>query len=84
MTGRQILNRNSYVIVSGLVVVVAASFVARSDSLLAWVAWIIVAAALYAGYRLLRPGKGSRMTKTELEHLVGSGTPVMLELFSNY
>ena len=84
MTGRQIFNRNSYVILSGLAIVIAASFVARAPSLGSWLAWIIVVLAFYAGYLMLRPGKGSQVSQSELERLVGGGTPVMLQLFSNY
>ena len=84
MTSRQILNRNSYVAVGGLVVVIAASFVARDPNLFSWLAWIIVVLALYGGFLLLRPGRGSQMTLTELQALLGAGTPVVLHLYSNY
>ena len=64
--------------------IVAASFVARFGSLATWVAWIAVVLALYIGYLRLRPGSGSGMSAEEVEALVGSGTPVLLHLYSNY
>jgi hypothetical protein len=84
MTTRQILGRNSYVLASGLVLMVAAYFVARLGSWQAWLAWIVAVALLYAGFLLLRPGAGTKLGEPELEQLIGSGRPVMLELFSNY
>jgi F0F1-type ATP synthase assembly protein I len=84
MTARQILNRNSYVLAAALVLIVAAYFVARSGSLGTWVAWIAVVLALYVGYLRLRPGRGTAITSEEIERLVGSGTPVLLHLYSNY
>jgi membrane protein implicated in regulation of membrane protease activity len=84
MTTRQILGRNSYVLASGLVLMVAAYFVARLGSWQVWLAWIAAVALLYAGFLLLRPGAGTKLGEPELEQLIGSGRPVMLELFSNY
>ena len=84
MTSRQIINRNSYVVAAGLVLIVAAYFVARFGSLGTWVAWIAVVLALYIGYLRLRPGKGTAMSAEQVEQLVGSGTPVLLHLYSNY
>ncbi|HLQ35607.1 MAG TPA: hypothetical protein VK457_23210 [Chloroflexota bacterium] len=83
MSTRQVLNRNSYVVAAGLVLMVAAYFVARIGGW-AWLAWIVAVALLYAGFLALRPGAGSKLSDTEIELLVGSGKPVLLELFSNY
>ena len=83
MSTRQVLNRNSYVVAAGLVLMVAAYFVARIGGC-AWLAWIVAVALLYAGFLALRPGAGSKLSDTEIELLVGSGKPVLLELFSNY
>ena len=69
---------------AGLVLIVAAYFVARFGSLATWVAWIAVVLALYLGYLRLRPGAGTALGSEEIEHLVGSGTPVLLHLYSNY
>ncbi|MBV9120465.1 MAG: hypothetical protein JOZ39_07130 [Chloroflexi bacterium] len=84
MTGRQIVNRNSYVVVAGLALLVAAYFVAISGSLASWLVWIVAVVALYFGWRALKPGKGTAMSETQLERLVGAGQPVLLELYSNY
>jgi hypothetical protein len=84
MTGRQILNRNSYILAAGLVLIVAAYFVARFGSLGTWVAWIAVVLALYVGYLRLRPGTGTSLGPEEVEQLIGSGTPVLLHLYSNF
>lgn len=64
--------------------IVAAYFVARFGSLGTWVAWIAVVLALYIGYLRLRPGSGTGITADEVEQLVGSGTPVLLHLYSNF
>ncbi len=84
MTTRQLLNRNSYVLLSAAALMVAGYIVARLENWIAWVAWIVAAVALYAGWLLMRTGRGSRLSDTELELLVGAGKPVMLQLFSNY
>ena len=84
MNGRQIINQNSYIVVAGLVLMVAAVFVAEFGSLAIWIVWILAVLALYLGFRALRPGPGSHLTETELEKLVGSGTSVVLLLYSNY
>jgi uncharacterized membrane protein len=84
VNGRQVINQNSYIIVAGLVLMVAAAFVAQFGSLAIWLVWILAVIALYLGFRALRPGPGSALTQTELEKLVGSGTPVVLLLYSNY
>lgn len=84
MSTRQLVNRNSYVVVAGLVLIAAAYFVGRADSLGAWLAWIVAALLLYAGFYALRPGRGTPLTDAEVEQLVGSGMPVLLQLFSNY
>jgi hypothetical protein len=84
MTSRQIINRNSYVAAAGLVLIVAAYFVARFGSLATWVAWIGVVLALYIGFLRLRPGKGSSLTAEQVEQLLGSGTPILLHLYSNF
>jgi len=84
MTGKQILNRNSYIVIGGIVLLIAAYFVAQSGSLLSWLAWIAIVAALATGLWLLRPGKGTPMSEAELEKAISSGVPLMLQLFSNY
>ena len=84
MSTRHILARNSYVLASGLVLMVAAYFVARLGTWEAWLAWIVAVGALYAGFLTLRPGAGSKLGEAELEQLIGSGRPVLLMVFSNY
>jgi hypothetical protein len=84
MSTRQILARNSYVLASALVLMVAAYFVARFGTWAVWLAWIVAVALLYVGFLLLRPGAGTKLSDAELEQLIGSGRPVLLELFSNY
>ena len=84
MTVRQLVNRNSYVVASVLVLLVAAYFVGRVDNLAGWLIWILAAVLLYAGFFALRPGRGSQLSDAELERLVGSGTALFLQLFSNY
>ncbi|HLY67489.1 MAG TPA: thioredoxin family protein [Chloroflexota bacterium] len=84
MTGRQIVNRNSYVLMAGLVLIVAAYFVAQLGSLGTWLAWIVVVLLLYVGFLRLRPGRGTAIDVDQLEQVVGGGTPVLLELYSNY
>jgi uncharacterized membrane protein len=84
VNGRQVINQNSYIVVSGLVLLVAAYFVAQFGSLATWLVWIAAVLALYLGFRVLRPGRGSQVKEAELEKLVGSGMPVVLLLFSNY
>jgi hypothetical protein len=84
MSTRQILGRNSYILASALVLMLAAYFVARLGSWEAWLAWIVAVVLLYAGFLALRPGAGTKLGEPELEQLIGSGRPVVLELFSNY
>jgi hypothetical protein len=84
MSTRQLLNRNSYVLAAGIVLMLAGYFVARVETWEAWLAWILAVALLYAGFLLLRPGAGSRMSEAEVEKAVGGGRPVMLELYSNF
>ena len=84
MSTRQILARNSYVLASGLVLMLAAYFVARLGTWEAWLVWILVVVVLYAAFLLLRPGAGTKLGEPELEQLIGSGRPVMMELYSNY
>lgn len=84
MTTRQILRRNSYVLASGLVLMLAAYFVARIGSWEAWLTWIVAVVLLYLGFLALRPGAGTKLGELELEQLIGSGRPVVIELFSNY
>ena len=69
---------------SGLVLMVAAYFVARLETWGAWLAWILAVALLFAAFLALRPGAGSKLSDTEIELLVGGGKPVLLVLFSNY
>jgi ABC-type multidrug transport system permease subunit len=84
MTTRQLLNRNSYVLASAVVLMLAAYFVARVGNWEAWIAWIVAVLLLYTGFLALRPGAGSKMSEAELEQLVGAGKPILLELYSNY
>lgn len=85
MSSRQLLNRNSYVVIAALVLVAAALFVSGSDdSLTAWIAWLLVAVLLIAGLFGLRIGRGTRLSVQEAEHAVGDGVPVVLALYSNY
>ena len=84
MTTRQILARNSYVLASGLVLMLAAYFVARLGTWEAWLVWILAVALLYAGFLALRPGAGTKLGEPALEQLIGGGRPVLVELFSNY
>ena len=84
MSTRQILGRNSYVLASALALMLAAYFVARLGNWEAWLAWIVAVALLYVGFVALRPGAGTKLGEPELEQLIGSGRPVVLELFSNY
>jgi uncharacterized membrane protein YgdD (TMEM256/DUF423 family) len=84
MTTRQLLNRNSYVLVAAAALMVAGYIVAQLGTWTAWLAWILAIGALFAGFLLLRTGRGSKLSDAELELLVGSGKPVMLQLFSNY
>ena len=84
MSTRQLLNRNSYVLIAAAALMVAGYIVARLENWIAWLAWILAAFALYAGWLLMRIGRGSKLGEAELELLVGAGKPVVLELFSNY
>jgi hypothetical protein len=84
MTTRQLLNRNSYVLVSAAALMVAGYFVARLGTWTAWLAWIIAIGALFGGFLLLRTGRGTKLSDAELELLIGAGKPVMVQLFSNY
>jgi ABC-type multidrug transport system permease subunit len=85
VTTRQLLNRNSYVLLSAVVLMVAAYFVARLQTWTAWLAWIVAVALLYTGFLLLRIGSGTRLGEEEIDKLVGNGkVPVVLQLFSNY
>ena len=84
MSTRQILARNSYVLAAGLALMLAAWFVARIGSWEAWLAWIVAVGLLYGGFLALRPGAGTKLAEPEIEQLMGSGRPVVLDLFSNY
>jgi hypothetical protein len=84
MTTRQLLNRNSYVLAAGLVLMLAAAFVARLETWAAWLAWILAVVLLWAAWLSLRPGRGTLLSDAEIEQLVGSGKPVLLVLYSNY
>lgn len=84
MSTRQLLNRNSYVLISAAALMVAGYIVARLGTWTAWLAWILAVAALYGGFLMLRTGRGTRLSDTELELLIGAGKPVMVQLFSNY
>ena len=84
MSTRQVLNRNSYVLAAGLALMLAGYFVARTGAWVAWLAWIVAVALVYAGFMALRPGAGTKLNDSELDQLIGSGRPVVLELFSNF
>jgi len=84
LSARQILNQNSYVLIAALVLMVIGYFVATFGNVTSWIGWLLAALLLLAIHLVLRPGKGSLLSPAELEQLVGSGSPVVLELYSSY
>ena len=79
----RLANRNSYVVVAGLVLMIGAFFASVGRSIFGWIAWLACGGVLVAGFFLLRPG-GAKTTEGELEGAIGAGRPVLLELYSNY
>jgi hypothetical protein len=81
---RELLNQHSFVVL-GALGLATAWFVLRR--LGRWVKRLVVLALLAAlaiGWTILRPGGGDIVAVAEVDAAVATGTPVVLQFFSNY
>ena len=79
------LNQNSFIFAGLTVLVLVAGFLLRDGvrpaDLLALTA---LAGGIFAAWLALRPGPSTVSNSSDIQKLVGSGTPVLLELQSPY
>jgi hypothetical protein len=81
----QLLNQYSYLVVAMLVLAgTAAAALHWLNPQGSLIVVVLTAVALLAVYRLLRHDQQEVPTAADLETVLGAGTPVLLELYSNY
>ena len=79
------LNQNSFILAGLTVIALVAAFLLRDGVRLAdFLALAGLAGGLFVAWLALRPGPSTVSNSSELQRLVGSGTPVLLELQSPY
>ena len=81
----KIINQNSFVIFGGILLIALGYFLFRNGFKIPQAAIFFVALAVLAmAWLALRPKQSPVTTATEVEQIIGSGTPVLLEFQSPF
>jgi protein-S-isoprenylcysteine O-methyltransferase Ste14 len=85
MTIFQFFNQHSFLLISAIVLGVAAIALFRRHARRAWLIWFGVLIVVIAGWFALRTGEGMRFNSAEdYEAALRTGRPTLVEFYSDY
>jgi len=85
MTLFQVLNQNSFVIISGLGLIIAALMLLARKARRGWLIWGALALASVIGWAALRTTDGLQLNSAaDYEAALRAGRPTLIEFYSNY
>lgn len=85
MTLLQFFNQHSYLLISAIVLGVAAIALFRRRARRAWLIWLGLLAVAMAGWFALRTGEGTPFNSVEdYEAALRTGQPTLVEFYSDY
>ena len=85
MTLTQIFNQNSFVVICGFTLAVAAVVLLLRTARRAWLVWGLCVVATLIGWYALRTTDGLQLnTVAEYEAALRAGRPTLIEFYSNY
>jgi hypothetical protein len=85
MTIFQFFNQHSYVLISAIVLGVAAIVLFRRRARHAWLIWLGLLAIAIGGWFVLRTGEGTAFNSAEdYEAALRTGQPTLVEFYSDY
>jgi ABC-type uncharacterized transport system permease subunit len=85
MTIFQFFNQHSYLLISAIVLSIAAIALVRRHARRAWLIWLSLVAVALAGWLVLRTGQGATFNSVgDYEAALRSGQPTLVEFYSDY
>lgn len=85
MTLFQVFNQNSFVIISGLGLIIAALILLARKARRGWLIWGALALAAVIGWAALRTTDGTQLNSAaDYEAALRAGRPTLIEFYSNY
>ena len=85
MTVLQFFNQHSYLLISAVVLGIAAIALFRRRARRAWVIWLGVLALAIVGWFALRTGEGAAFNSVDdYEAALRTGQPTLVEFYSDY
>jgi hypothetical protein len=85
MSWLQSVNQNSFVFISGILLVVAALVLAARRARRAWLMWGAAVLAVVISWYALRTTDGLQLNRVaDYEAAIRSGQPTLVEFYSNY
>ena len=81
----QALNQNSFVVISGTLLIITAIVLAKRHTRRGWIVWGALVVAAVIGWYALRTTDSLQLnTVADYEAALRSGRPTLIEFYSNY